>query len=814
MRAIEQSTLSRLSLSLNGAEFEFAKVAPRQYELLVEQQGLRFDTRQVFPDRLVSRVISARQVRDPAGSRLRFILNCDCDATTQLSKGALLIEFFDPNAEEEGPKTASNEPVSQSADLRAQLNAGALEVATSSEPTNDVESVSTPADDLVTAPTRSPLPVAKPKSQTASEPAIVERNEPEPTPEVVLIEPSQEGASDVSPESTDPDQDDELRLARDKLLEQLTRAAEQGLLEFAIPEGEPNDLIDLEAAPLEGPESFVGVGPSQQNPMVEIGSDETERSSTPRPPLELPIRAKTAIDRDFVAGRKDTVSPVETCNTGQMLSGIDWLDPKDPARALSALRGEILGEFDQPRPDIIERLVVLYISLGFGIEAQKLLELYGDSIEHRRIYEDLAAIVDGEPIVWGEGIARNGPCSGTVALWLAAAGLRDLDEFKTEDTDPALIDAFAILPLKMRKLLGPRILTNAVDEENTALARRIDQLLQRSGGELGTAQNLALARLISVEGRPEAAEAIYTRIAASRGELATEALLRLVESKLKRGAPISQIEREELAFSAFVYRADPEGRDLRLTDLQVRAGGPGLPEVLSEIKRHLADAPTEAAEYRDIGHLLLEESAREDVGDAAYAQAVLSYVEEISTSAAGDAARARIARELTAAGLANLALDVLNVALPRRAREVRLAAGEALISLDRPQDALPWLEGVDGLDSRDLKIRAYQAQETPEDALSLVEQDDQTEDDSRLAELSWQAGAWDDAAETGPEARRLLAAFMAGRELAEPDVDADRGQAFLSPPELTAAPSLRSSKEVLDGSTKVREIIEEALGDG
>ncbi|MEM1274933.1 MAG: hypothetical protein AAGH74_00260 [Pseudomonadota bacterium] len=835
LRAIEQPTLSRLSLPLNGAEFEMSKVAPRQFELLLNQTGVRFDTRQVFPDRLVSRVISARQVKDPNGSRLRFILNCDCAAETRVARGALLIEFYDTDASEEEEAADRSDPSREQPDLsEAEVDPavgrafeaeaefdGRVEIPaeTPEQDQSPQPAVEAPVLDTATAPLRAPQPIKKPS------PVLAVNTPSEDLPDVVqqqagasvdLADTADEAIAELLEAEPDPEQDEELRIARDKLLEQLTRAAEQGLLEFASPEGEASPLGGgANLGVLAGPEAFSGeaefAGPDTA---ATSGRSAQEGSDGPRPLLELPVRARTSIDRDFVAARRDTIVPVDVCEANALLSRVTWLDPKDPARALAALRGEILGEFDQPRPEIIERLVTLYISIGFGIEARRLLELYGEALPDRRVYQDLASIVDGDPVVWGEGIAANGPCSGSVALWLAAAGLRDLDEYKTDETDAELLDAFALMPLGMRKLLGPRILTNAVDEGNLELARKIDQLLQRSGGELGPALNLALGRLISLDGRPEAAEAIFTRIAASRGELATEALLRLVESKLKRGAPISEIERQELAFAAYIYRGDPEGRFLQLTELQARAGGAGLPEVLSELKRHLNEAPEEAAEYRDIGHLLLEESDRDSVGDAAYTQAVLAYADEISPTAAGDAARARIARELTGAGLANLALDQLQVALVRAAPEVRLAAGEALVALFRGEEALAQLEGVELPEAQAIRVRAHKLQAAHAEALELAAQSADDAQEIDVADLAWRAGEWETAADQGPEARRLLAAVMAGQDAAEAQIDPDRDQAFLAPPELPAQASLKSSQEVLDGSATVREIIEEALGDG
>ncbi|MEM8791501.1 MAG: hypothetical protein AAGE80_07775 [Pseudomonadota bacterium] len=837
LRAIEQPTLSRISLPLDGAEFQLEKIAPRQFDLLITRPGLRFDTRQIFPDRLVSRVISARQIKEQDASRLRFVLNCDCQADTRVARGSLLIEFYDPNAVEADEPVEEDGQQLRQARLSADLAPGTLEpeadegTQLSDQAQSETETATV---DQTPAPQRAPRPFAKPEvAASRAEETVSDANaatQPIENIEIVESGVTVSEAETASGPATppDPDQNEEIRVARQKLIEQLTRAAEQGLLEFALPDDEDQAEALASGLALQEPEGFAAEADLDAVPEIaprseRVSSTEAPTRSEPKlpAPRELPVRARTAIDRDFVADRSDTIVPVEPCRANRLLVSIDWPDPQDPAAMLARLRGEILGEFDQPRPEVVARLATLYISLGFGVEAQKLLVLYGATLEERALYQDLASIVDGGTVAPGIGIAEDGPCSGAVALWLAAAGLRGLEDLKTAETDPALLDAFALLPLSMRKLLGPRILTHAVDEQNVALARRIDQLLQRSGGRLGTAQNLALARLIALEGRPEAAEAIFAQIAAARGDLATEALLRLAESKLARGAPISDAELQELSFAAFTHRSDPKGRALRLVELQGRAGGSGLPGVLMELRRYLEEAPQEAADYRDIGHLLLEQSDLDETGGAAYAQAVLNYAGEISTSADGDTARARVATQLTEAGLANLALQFLEPALGRRDPDVKLAAGKALVALGKGEAALDRLAGLDADAALETQIRAHRLAETPERALDLLaasrDRDDRAATDiapDAATDLAWQAGDWGAAAREGSAARRLLASFMAEDAGAPEDIDPDRSAAFLTPPELPDTASLRASEEILGSSATVREIIEEALGDG
>ncbi|WP_340108169.1 hypothetical protein [Pikeienuella sp. HZG-20] len=778
VRATDIAHASQVEIPVAGLGFGVERTGPRQIDIVISGGGGAFDLSEIFPGAGARRIVSARLVPDDAATRLRFVLNCDCDYAAHVAGGALTVEFRDPAP---GPVLAASEQ-----------------------------------------PAAAPLPQRAPEEGTERAP----HSAPAPTPRHAGA-PRSGGAetADAAP----PEHD--VVIARQRLLEQLSRAADQGLLSYRSPEAAaaappPTDPERRGRRAPETPEPPPAPAPAPAATaelMAKTPPPEKDYAEAPKP-LELPVRARTAVDRAFRADRAETFVDEVDCIADARLDTSDWPDADAFSAELARLSGALLDEFDMPLPDIATGLVKLYIAAGFSAEALGVIDLYPDAVEDSALLRDLAHIVGGTPPAPDGPLAVTGACSGPTAVWRRAAGLpAAVQPYAADDAqawlDAKMVTAFATLPVSLRVLIGPMIMASFLDDGEVENARKIDLILRRIPGDHGPAFDLARARLLTASHEDEEADALYTRL--GRRDLAEsrEALLRLLESRIRRGAPISADLTEALAEAAFIARGSQMERPLKIAEIRARARAEGLTAALRTVRDAMTRSPAAKIILRDAGHAVLEEASAEETGPLAYVRAVLGYRDEISTEMAGDAARRRIAEELTGLGLANAALAFLDPALGRGAPGLRRAAARAHLAEADAASALETLAGLDGIEAKRLRAKAEEMMGEPASALAtLAEIDIPAESSADRADLAFRAGAWAEAAESGPPERRLLAAFMAGSEAA-PKIDAALSEnaaaaAFLTPPQVEGEVTLGAAQSVIDASRAVRAVIEEALEDG
>ncbi|MEM6906736.1 MAG: hypothetical protein AAF568_12650, partial [Pseudomonadota bacterium] len=471
---------------------------------------------------------------------------------------------------------------------------------------------------------------------------------------------------------------------------------------------------------------------------------------------------------------------------------------------------------DQPNPVSATGLTRLYLAEGLGAEARQLIEVYGEDVRDAQLLRDMSFILEGLAPPADGPITETGPCSGPAAMWYLAAGLQGRTGLRPQNWPTPLFDAYAALPVQMRRALAPQLITGALVEGDLELASKIDLLLRRGAGATGDAYDLAKARLTAAEGRRDEAIAELADLSRRPVPEAAEALLDLatiVTASEEAATPPNLAD--DIALAAHLYRQSPIGQRLTLAALTLRAEDHGMPPVLRYISDGLETGRGDPAANREAGHMLLESASAEATGSLAYAEAVLAYRRHISPGPTGDAARVKVARELTGVGLANAAAEILEPALARAAPGSDLAAAAVDLALDRPQAVLDRLQGVPGEEAA--KLRALASEQLGQPDAALAENAPLTPEQE--ADLAWQAGDWARASAAGPEARRLLAAYMAGRETdaLPPGLTFEPGSpeaAILNPPPVPTEPSLAGSVAAMETSQAVRDLLNRALTDG
>ena len=285
-----------------------------------------------------------------------------------------------------------------------------------------------------------------------------ERPQPDPAPE-----PEPEIAEDdrpvESPEDRAAREAGIVASAEDILLQQIERAANQGIIQLrtATPApppdpGAPAMPRTLPPEPPAQPEIAATEPPAiRPEPQVAPGENPLAGLLDHRQ-----IVATTVFDRDSasIAGRMaETALPVECVDDARLDVG-DWSSGAPYVEQAADLARLAVGEFDAVDPVPLAAAARLDIHHGLGFEAEFLLGGFDAPVADRALLVDLARAVEGRAPTADGPLSIAAACPGRHGLWLALAGPDPV--WHGDAHFATLTPALAELPPPLRTLVGPR----------------------------------------------------------------------------------------------------------------------------------------------------------------------------------------------------------------------------------------------------------------------------------------------------------------------------------------------------------------------
>lgn len=380
-----------------------------------------------------------------------------------------------------------------------------------------------------------------------------------------------------APDLAVPDaaQSEALRQAELRILEQLGRAASQGLL-----------------TPRTGTlDSAARVRDSQ--PAV--------RDAT-MAPVAVPVLAQTARDAALsgtvradgytLAGRQ--------CPTGGDFDVAQW-GGTDFVTGLGAWRTRQFGEFDKPDTEASRGLARHYIHYGFGAEARQALRLAAMT---DATLLDMAAIVDGDTDQISGALSGLEGCDSAVALWAVLSAPR----LRQPNVDAAAVGrAFLALPEGLQQRLGPD-LAQALTGSGAADAAEAAAMILRRLGMAGHGADPAvrLGEISLAAGSGDAGD--LAPVIASNTALSAQALSQMIAAEVSAGRPVTGETAELAAAFAFEQRNGPDAAALGFTEILARAAAGEFSVALS-LAVSASLAPGQLAQVFD---LLTERAADHD----------------------------------------------------------------------------------------------------------------------------------------------------------------------------------------------------------
>ena len=524
---------------------------------------------------------------------------------------------------------------------------------------------------------------------------------------------------------------------RDRLLEELSRAASQGLLEADLPS---IDRARTPVVPAAEPAAAEDVAPPVPQP-------------APQAEDHLRITAETSIDRDTRAPRPGGGATPGglVCTDDKALDFASWGRDGTPSEGISDLRGALIGEFDRPDPAAVLDLARYYLFLGFGAEARATVTGFGIEGPEADVVTSLAALLDGEAAALPGLLAGQAACPGRAALWGMMA------EVPRPGAEPpnarAVLATFAELPLHLRRQLGPDLAGRflSLGDSDTAIALRDATTRALADG----ARDFALfdAELGRTEGT-EADAGDLLALAGSGEVQGARAFAAYLEGELTAGR-VPQAGWLTAEAIAFEDGGSDEGRRLAELALESRLVEGDFDGARREMLRRAAEAPGEDAAVAAPQWTRFADAITQGAPDAEFLRQTFAARDELGRLLPQGPASTALAVRLTGLGFAEEALRYLPppAAGQPAGEAVRLARAEALLQTGSAAAAFGELAGLPGTAADRLRARALLALGDGRAASERFA----AAGDVQMADLAAQrAGAWDRLTETAdPRFRRV-----------------------------------------------------------
>ncbi len=781
----EHAGYSRLVLRVNpNLDWEIVK-ARGMATLRFPAQELSFATTRVFDRISTDRIASLSTSHSKNGSELQLKLKCSCDVQGFAFKGNyIVVDVFDgpalgpliptETAQEWQPDAL---PFIQPSNAPAQFRTFVMSDA--------------PAQPRI-------LPDPPPQKEAPPAPQMAAPSAPDTganiamdtaeTKTVVADMHTMAGAavSDMNAAvnvEDNPEMLARIEAAQTQLLAQLTRAADQGLVNF-VPVPAPAEVAKVEVV----------------KPVPEAVAEPTPID----PQLMQQLSARTAYARPTEGALSDIVNQfaMPQCLDDSKFSMEGWGHKEGFSKQLASLRTQLLGEFDVPDANIAKEIVQLYLSYGLGAEARMMLDESGATLDNAAIYRDMANIIESDfsrvsgPVMQGAG------CGGAHEMWYLAAGLGDYQVLEPL----SITDIFSTYPIEVRALIGPPLAQAFIDRGQIDAGHVVLEIVRRAESGVTTAQRIAEARVMEAQGDLEGALKTYHALALEGGENAPDALISYARTLLETGGPVPDTLLLDLESASFFNRKNESANGLRLWEIKVRNVVEGADSALKQIKTTLAERPQMHADLNPVISNIFETTRADMMGDYPYAQTVLQYADMLDQGPAGDPARLKIAEEMTAIGLPETALDMLAPNLGRATISAKHIEAAAYVQLYQPAHALDILTGDESLAGYKIRLNAYLQMEDFTAVAQLLNQD--FAKDISLNDVALRAGDWAKIKDAG--AVGTLASYMQNTSVDSP-VSPDQ---TLPPMVAEGAPSLKATRALLADNQKSMKFLEGVLAQG
>ena len=483
-------------------------------------------------------------------------------------------------------------------------------------------------------------------------------------------------------------------------------------------------------------------GQAAQNTEDRQEVDRKEPERAPPEPQPKPrdrsahLTVTTAMDRDFAAMADalavDQDGNSVQCIPNRRLAVQEWAVAAPASTQIGHWRGQLTGALDAVNTEAALALARVYLHFGFGAEASQVLDFLPPDTPDLPLLRSLANLVDGNTLKGGNPFRGQEQCDSDAVLW---AVLASPDRIGTANEE-AVLQAVARLPVDLRTHLGAQVgrLYAGAGREDPADAalRTVRRVVEDETPAPGLA--MAEAAIADLKGNHDAADTHREEVMETNNDLSPTALVDLVDSRLRSGAPLPPDIPDLAEGYALQYETADLGPALRrataLSDALTGAFDAAFGRLgdLAEL-----DGENAAADLRETLLTLLAERA----SDMDFLKHALdqthgredAFTDELSLALAG---------KLLGLGFPQQAIRLLAVSQAQPVPEGRrMLRAQAALAADLPHEALVATLGLDGAEPARLRGAALQMMREHAVAAETLAAADQPDAAARSA---WLAG--------------------------------------------------------------------------
>lgn len=564
--------------------------------------------------------------------------------------------------------------------------------------------------------------------------------------------------------------DSRVKEAEAALIDQLGRAATQGLLTLELPS---HTGIKAPEATADPPHE-TGISPNKAG---------------------IALSSETVIDRDMEARRIGSwlTESAHTCPPDGAYDLRAWLTDEDPGTQIGNARRSLLEEFDKVLPENVVKLSRTYLALGFGLEARALMDAFSMPEEDRKPLDMIADIIDGRAPPATEDWKSMMACDSKVALWAFLAQTENPS--KAEVNLGAVLIAFSALPAPVREILGPELSKRFLEFGAPDLARTVRASLARAPMKNEGALNLVDAQIEIDAGAVDDAQKRLAPVADENTETGAEALALELETRLAQGEAIGEEDTQSAIALGLQLASTDLGARLKRVGILGQASTGHFKPAFAELGKWRNSTRTQGVQQTDNDLAALLAKVPDD-------QIFLTtYFEHVSGRNPQDFSpktQLDLADRLVALGFANAATDALSDTV-RNTEQGRLTlAGAAILSGDGAA-AVAHLATLEGEDASGLRGDALRLLERHQ--LAAIEYERAGKTGAQVNE-AWRSGDWSLVSKQGTEAQQRFLTLFSTASQTEPAPRPDDGPIAQAEQLIKRSAAEREAYEVLMSGLK------------
>ena len=566
--------------------------------------------------------------------------------------------------------------------------------------------------------------------------------------------------------------------AEQSLIEELSRAAMQGLVHVDVPSSTAKIVADqAEEGRKERADDPTHVVPESQNPITQNDS--------------LSYEMTTAIDRELPRDpeARSFTSEGTLCLPDSAFDFANWVSDAPSGDQIAEARRSLVGEFDRADPQRVMKLARLYLALSFGAEAESVLVSFDTTSADTDTLIYLARVIDARSVDINSPLLAMGNCDGAAALW-ALLGSKDADPHR-EMNLAAIQRAYAALPHALRLAVADRLIERLISNGAKDAAKAIRGIAARIEPDDAPAR-LSDARLDLVQGNTQQAASQLQSVVSDDGTDAVEALILLVDMQFENGIATDAKTVENVAALAFEHRFAPDGGRLaRALVLSATAAGQ-----FDQAVEALMQWPKEDHETRDAVAAKVFDHVTRNADDIDFLRLSLDHASLWQGAREDEALLLDAAERLLSLGFPAQALQMLGDDAAQSDR-ASLVMAQAYVGLQKGDMALAVLSNVAGDRADKIRAQALSLLSRPAAAAEAFARHGDAESARREA---WKAADWRLAAQIGTEAQKEAISSLALLPSAS---------GTGSTPSIVGP--LEHSQDLIDQSTRMREALQALL---